>query len=102
VIRADAGEGIIVRQANVAHFRVGRAVHEASCDNRAAADSGADGQIDGILTIARRTPAGFAERGGVYVCVEACRNTESPLNRTGEIAVAPGGLGRGCDVAPPG
>ena len=77
--RAGALEGVpgaIVRHANVAHFGVQQAVHHTPAGDSAAADSGADGEIEEIGKLASRAPAGLAEGRSVHICVEADRQVE--------------------------
>ena len=69
------------------------------CDHRAAADSGADRQVEEIGEAARGAPSRFAERRAVHVGVEADRQVEALANGAREVEIAPARLRRRRDVA---
>ena len=95
-------EGIgpaVVRDADVAHLGVARAVERAALDDRAASDAGADRDIHEASERAAVPPAVFPEGGRVDVGVERNRELQSLGDGAYDVAVPPPLLGRGGDGA---
>jgi hypothetical protein len=74
--RARPAIGIagLARNAEVPHFGVQLSMHQLSVDHGAAADPGADRQVDKVRLALSRAPFGFAQRRSVDVGVEADGN----------------------------
>ena len=66
----------VVRDADVSHFGVARAVERAAFDDCAPADAGADGDVDQAVNGACGAPAVFSEGGSVDVGVEHDRQLQ--------------------------
>src|SRR5665213_2368207 len=80
------------------HFRVNQAVSELTADQRAAADAGADRDVDDSTEPLSGSPARFAEHRAVDVCVEADWHSERLAQWADDVCVAPAALRGGRDV----
>ena len=99
---ANAGKRVrrqIVRQPDVTHLGMDQPVHQLSADKPAAADAGADRQVQERVQPLRRAPLRFAHRGHVDVRVEADLQAQFSPQHACELRVPPTGFGRGRDVA---
>ena len=75
----DPGNGSarpVVRHPHVPHLGVHQPAQRPPADQPAAADAGADGDVDDRVEPLRRAPAPFAQRGGVHVGVDRHRHAE--------------------------
>jgi hypothetical protein len=101
VIGATAWEWIliaVVRDADVAHFRMRSPMHQAAIHHPSSADARADREIQKGIQMLRRAPAEFSERCGVDIGVEGNLDPQGITDGAGEIEIPPGQLGRGCYV----
>ena len=89
----------IVRQADVPHLGVDKAMQELPIHHDSSADAGADGQIDEGIQPLGRAPAPLPQRRAVHVGIKADRHAQHPGHRPGEVGVGPARLGRGGDIA---
>ena len=74
-------------------------VEHLALDYRAAADAGADRQVDEGVQSLGGAPAVLTEGGGVDVGVESDWQAEGVSQRADEVGVRPAGFGRGGDEA---
>jgi hypothetical protein len=96
VERADARERVllaVVRDAEVADFRMLHAVKRRAVHEDAASDAGADGHVAADVQPPRGAPAELAERSRVHVGVEDERDAEAAADLAGDVRVRPAGLG---------
>ncbi len=100
---AGAGEGVARDPGHreVAHLGVDQPADHSAADHRAAADPGADGEVDVGVQALRRAPAALAEGRAVDVGVDAHRHSGG-RDRTGDVHPGPAGFGGGGEVAEPG
>ncbi len=89
----------VVRDSDVAHFRMGSSMHQAAIDHASSADTGADGEIQKVVEALRGAPAGLAQRSSVDVGIEGDICSERLPDGAGEVEIFPSQLGRGSDVA---
>ena len=89
----------VVRDTNVAHFRMGSSMHQAAIDHASSADTGADGEIQKVVQALCGAPAGLAQRSSVDVGIEGDLCSERVPDGAGEVEIPPSQLGRGGDVA---
>ena len=68
-------------------------------DHAAAAEPGADRQIDKCVEPLGRAPPVFAQRSAVDIGVEADRHTQRRLERADKVRMCPVGFWRGGDIA---
>ncbi len=84
---------------DVAHLGVEQAVDGAAVEDRAAADPGADGEVDDRADPLPRAPALLGQRGAVDVGVPAHGQPEPLPEAAHHVGVAPARLGRRRDPA---
>ena len=87
--------------AHVPHLGVPFAVQEAPAGNRAAADAGADGQVDEVACAARRAGELLPERRGVHVGVDRDRCAGAGAREGAKVGAAPRRLGRAQEHSAP-
>jgi len=88
----------IVRQPDMAHFRVRHTVHRAAVDDGAASDPGTDRQVEETRNTLCRAPARFRQRSRVDIGIEADRDSERRANRSRQIGIWPASLRRRSNV----
>src|SRR5450631_949830 len=71
----------------------------ATVDDRATSDAGANGEIEKVGQVLGGAPAGFAERRGIHIGVKTNRDAESVTHRARQIVILPARLRRGRDIA---
>ncbi len=76
-----------------------QAVDQPSAHHAAAAQAGANGQVDKGVQALSRAPAVLAQGCAVDIAVKTHRRAQRLAQRAGEIGVAPVGLGRVGDIA---
>jgi len=84
VVRTEAGEGVgvpVVGNAHVAHLRVDQPMHQPAAQHTAAANAGADGEVEEGVKPLSCAPAMLAQRRAVDVGVEADRELRRPGQR---------------------
>ena len=78
------------------HFGMHQTVKHASIHDGAAADARAHGQVNKVGKILGRSPARFAQGGGIHIGIESNRHAERVAHGSGEIVILPTCLrGRG-------
>ena len=61
----------VLRDQDVAHFRMSQTVQRRAAHECAPADPGSHGEVENVVETVRRAPSGFSQRGGVYIGVES-------------------------------
>src|ERR1700685_3061215 len=81
VERTVARKGIpdIVRNAKMTHLGMDQSVNDAAAHQSTAADSGADGDVNGVLQSSCRAPTRFAQHRAVHIGVETHWNPQRML-----------------------
>ena len=101
MVGADPVERVdrpIVRDEDMPHLGMARAVDRAAVDDRAAAEARAYRDVDEAVEPAAGAPADLAERGRVNVGVEPDGYLQLLADWAHDVCIAPARLGRGGDV----
>ena len=76
------------------HLGVASTVKYSMIDDSAAADAGADRNVEGSVQAARRTPPGLRQRRAIHIGVKTDRYPQRPVQRSENVEIPPAGFRR--------